>query len=90
MRHSGASRAGAQNHGGDTADAAVVWNEEFNKGGIEPGMVVATADFLFEAGQFLHAADLRFQQPRSGALIHCTSELPPDLADVLASLEVAG
>jgi len=42
-----------------------VWNDAFAKGGIEPGMVIATADFLFDTGYYEHAveflkADLRY------------------------------
>src|SRR3954447_17299928 len=36
--------------------------------------------------QFLHAANLSFNHPRSGELVHCESKLP---ADLLRSLEVA-
>ena len=36
--------------------------------------------------QFLHAAELRFQQPRTGAAIACSSPLPQDLDDVLDRL----
>ena len=37
---------------------------------------------------FLHAGELRFQHPAGGGEIVVTSPLPPDLAAVLASLEV--
>lgn len=37
--------------------------------------------------QFLHAAELRFLQPRTGAPIACTSPLPPELQRVLDVLE---
>jgi 23S rRNA pseudouridine1911/1915/1917 synthase len=38
---------------------------------------------------FLHAGELRFKHPSGGGEIVVTSPLPPDLAAVLASLEVA-
>ena len=41
------------------------------------------------ARQFLHAAELNFCQPRTGAPIHCAAPLPPDLARVLAIVEAA-
>lgn len=37
--------------------------------------------------QFLHAAQLRFAQPRTGAAIDCEAPLPADLQTVLKSLE---
>ena len=33
--------------------------------------------------QFLHAAELRFRQPRTSNLIECSSPLPPDLRQIL-------
>lgn len=34
--------------------------------------------------QFLHAAELAFPHPRTGAIVTCTAPLPPDLAAVVA------
>jgi 23S rRNA pseudouridine1911/1915/1917 synthase len=34
--------------------------------------------------QFLHAAELRFDHPRTGEPLHFRSELPPELAAVAA------
>ncbi len=37
--------------------------------------------------QFLHAAELAFRHPRTGALVRCVSPLPPDLARALEAWE---
>src|SRR5205807_2192008 len=50
-------------------DPTKVWNEAIGKGGVTPGMVVATADFLFEAGQFLHAAEFLKANLRAGIVV---------------------
>ncbi len=38
-------------------DATKIWQEELAKGGVDAGLVVATADLLFESGKFKHAAE---------------------------------
>ncbi len=50
-------------------DATTVWNEALAKGGVDAGMVVATADFLFEAGQYQHAAEFLKANLRAGIVI---------------------
>ena len=50
-------------------DPTKVWNEALAKGGVDAGMVVATADFLFEAGQFLHAAEFLKANLRAGIVV---------------------
>src|SRR5207244_5035814 len=50
-------------------DPTKVWNEALGKGGVDAGMVVATADFLFEAGQFQHAAEFLKANLRAGIVV---------------------
>jgi len=50
-------------------DPTTVWNEELGKGGVDAGMVVATADFLFEAGHFQHAAEFLKANLRRGIVV---------------------
>src|SRR5204863_5569808 len=50
-------------------DPTTVWNEALAKGGVDTGMVVATADFLFEAGKFDHAAEFLKANLRAGIVI---------------------
>src|SRR5437870_11354835 len=40
-------------------DPAKVWNESLAKGGVDAGLVVATADFLFEARSEEHTSELQ-------------------------------
>src|SRR5205823_4694080 len=56
--------------GGDDKDLdpTKVWNDAFAKGGINAGHVVATADFLFESGQFKHAAEFLKANLRAGVV----------------------
>ena len=37
---------------------------------------------------FLHASELRFMHPRTGVLVQCRSELPPDLRSLLETLGI--
>jgi len=46
-----------------------VWNEAFAKGNIEPGLVIATADFLFDMGRFDHAAEFLKADLRYGVVV---------------------
>ncbi len=46
-----------------------VWNEAFAKGGVIPGHIVATADFLFESGEFKHAAEFLKANLRHGVVV---------------------
>ncbi len=50
-------------------DPTTVWNEAIGKGGVDAGMVVATADFLFEAGQYQHAAEFLKANLRAGIVV---------------------
>ena len=42
---------------GANLDPNKIWHDALAKPGIQPGHVIATADFLFEAGEFKHAAE---------------------------------
>jgi tetratricopeptide (TPR) repeat protein len=53
----------------EALDPAKVWNEALAKEGVDPGMVVATADFLFEAGEFEHAAEFLKAVLRKGLVV---------------------
>jgi tetratricopeptide (TPR) repeat protein len=50
-------------------DPTKVWNEAFAKGGVTPGHVVATADFLYESGEFKHAAEFLKANLRHGVVV---------------------
>ncbi len=50
-------------------DPTKIWNEALAKGDVEPGMVIATADFLFETGHFLHAAEFLKANLRYGIVV---------------------
>jgi tetratricopeptide (TPR) repeat protein len=50
-------------------DPAKVWQEALAKEAIEPGLVIATADFLFEAGKFDHAAEFLKANLRQGVVV---------------------
>jgi hypothetical protein len=50
-------------------DPAKVWNETLAKGNITPGLVVATADFLFEAGEYKHAVEFLKANLRHGVVV---------------------
>ncbi len=50
-------------------DPAKVWNEALAKGGADPGVIIATADFLFEAGEFAHAAEFLKANLRQGVVV---------------------
>ena len=50
-------------------DPNKIWNEAIAKGGATPGMVIATADFLFEAGHFKHAAEFLKANLRQGVVV---------------------
>ncbi|HZZ78015.1 MAG TPA: hypothetical protein VFE62_05835 [Gemmataceae bacterium] len=50
-------------------DPEKVWNDAFAKGGVNPALVVATADFLFEEGQFKHAAEFLKANLRQGVVV---------------------
>ena len=53
----------------DEIDANKVWQESFDKGGVPPAIVVATADFLFESGHFKHAAEFLKANLRHGVVV---------------------
>ncbi len=50
-------------------DPAKVWQEALAKENVEPGLVIATADFLFEAGKFAHAAEFLKANLRQGVVV---------------------
>jgi tetratricopeptide (TPR) repeat protein len=50
-------------------DPTKVWNESFARGGVDAGLVIATADFLFESGEFKHAAELLKANLRHGVVV---------------------
>jgi hypothetical protein len=50
-------------------DPTTVWNEALSKGGVDAGMVIAIADYLFEAGKFLHAAEFLKANLRAGIVV---------------------
>src|SRR5207253_11020176 len=50
-------------------DPHVIWEDAFAKGGIEPGLVIATADFLFEIGQPYHVAEFLKANLRHGVVV---------------------
>ncbi len=50
-------------------DPAKVWNDALAKGGVDPGLIIATSDFLFEAGQFAHAAEFLKANLRHGVIV---------------------
>ena len=52
----------------DQLEPTKVWQEAFAKGGASPAMVIATADFLFEAGEFKHAAEFLKANLRYGVV----------------------
>ncbi|MFO0968887.1 MAG: hypothetical protein U0793_25315, partial [Gemmataceae bacterium] len=54
---------------GEELDATKVWNEALAKGGIEPGLIIATADFLFESGNYKHAAEFLKANLRYGIVV---------------------
>jgi hypothetical protein len=53
----------------EVLDPTKVWQEAFDKGGVTVGHVIATADFLFEAGQFRHAAEFLKANLRHGVAV---------------------
>ncbi|HKB04474.1 MAG TPA: vWA domain-containing protein [Gemmataceae bacterium] len=50
----------------NTVDAERMWKQAIEKGVREPGMVIACADFLAQAGEFKHAAELLKASLRTG------------------------
>jgi tetratricopeptide (TPR) repeat protein len=50
-------------------DPAKVWQEVLAKEAVEPGLAIATADFLFEAGKFDHAAEFLKATLRQGVVV---------------------
>jgi tetratricopeptide (TPR) repeat protein len=51
------------------ADPTKVWQQALVKENIQPGMVIATADFLFEAGKYDHAAEFLKATLRQGVVV---------------------
>jgi len=47
-------------------DPAKIWNDAIAKGDVQGAHVIAVADFLFEAGEFKHAAELLKASLRHG------------------------
>jgi tetratricopeptide (TPR) repeat protein len=50
-------------------DPKVIWQEALSKGMADPGLVVATADFLFEEGYFDHAVEFLKANLRQGIVV---------------------
>ncbi len=50
-------------------DPTVIWEDAFAKGGIEPGLVIATADFLFEVGLPHHVVEFLKANLRHGVVV---------------------
>ena len=50
-------------------DATKIWEDTFAKGGIEPALVIATADFLFECGLPGHVAEFLKANLRHGVVV---------------------
>jgi tetratricopeptide (TPR) repeat protein len=50
-------------------DPKVVWQEALSKGMANPGLVLATADFLFEEGYFDHAVEFLKANLRQGIIV---------------------
>jgi tetratricopeptide (TPR) repeat protein len=50
-------------------DPTKVWNEALAKGGVEPGMIIATSDFLFECAKYQHAAEFLKANLRHGIVV---------------------
>jgi tetratricopeptide (TPR) repeat protein len=53
----------------EVLDPTTIWQEAFDKGGIDAAHVIATADFLFEAGQPKHAAEFLKANLRHGVVV---------------------
>lgn len=54
---------------GKDLDATKIWEDAFEKGGIEPGLVIATADFLFEMDKPAHVAEFLKANLRHGVVV---------------------
>jgi tetratricopeptide (TPR) repeat protein len=65
----GVAVAKAQVKNQDEIDPAKVWQEALSREPIEAGLVIATADFLFEAGKFQHAAEFLKANLRQGIVV---------------------
>jgi tetratricopeptide (TPR) repeat protein len=50
-------------------DASTVWQEILARESVQPGLVVATADLLFESGKFAHAAEFLKANLRQGIVV---------------------
>jgi hypothetical protein len=50
-------------------DPTKIWQDALEKEGVDPAMIVATADFLFEMGKFEHAAEFLKANLRKGIVV---------------------
>jgi tetratricopeptide (TPR) repeat protein len=50
-------------------DPTKIWQDALAQGGVDPGLIVATADFLFENGKFAHAAEFLKANLRQGIVV---------------------
>jgi hypothetical protein len=50
-------------------DPATCWEEPISKSGGDPGLIIATADFLFENGKYEHAAEFLKTNLRLGVVV---------------------
>jgi hypothetical protein len=51
------------------ADPKVIWQEVFEKGIDDPGLVIACADYMVDAGRFEHAAEFLKANLRQGVVV---------------------
>src|SRR5262249_25334995 len=51
------------------ADPKTIWQEALARGVEDPGIIIATADYLVEAGRFDHAAEFLKANLRQGILV---------------------
>ncbi len=53
----------------EDADPSKVWDEALDQGGVDSGLVLATADFLFQYGHLKHAAEFLKANLRRGIVV---------------------
>jgi hypothetical protein len=59
----------AATKGHEDLDPTKIWDEALDKGGVDAGLVVATADFLFQYGHVRHAAEFLKANLRHGIVV---------------------
>jgi hypothetical protein len=63
------AQAGPNGKKGEELDPTKVWHEVLAKGGVEPGHIIATADFLFETESYVHVAEFLKANLRFGIVV---------------------